>query len=67
MRDFYRIFATGVARRPEMLTPRDTWSRSIRDLHTVNVVIFAGGIFRENVGKTFHVGVIFTILLLFLL
>ena len=32
---------------------------------TVNVVIFAGGNFRENVGKTFHVGVIFTILLLF--
>ena len=32
---------------------------------TVNVVIFAGGDFRENVGKTFHVGVIFTILLLF--
>ena len=32
---------------------------------TVNVVIFAGGKFRENVGKTFHVGVIFTILLLF--
>ena len=32
---------------------------------TVNVVIFAGGKFRENIGKTFHVGVIFTILLLF--
>ena len=32
---------------------------------TVNVVIFAGGKFRENVGKTFHAGVIFTILLLF--
>ena len=32
---------------------------------TVNVVIFAGGKFRENVGKIFHVGVIFTILLLF--
>ena len=31
---------------------------------TVNVVIFAGGKFRENVGKTFHVGVIFTILLI---
>ena len=26
---------------------------------TVNVVIFAGGKFREYVGKTFHVGVIF--------
>ena len=25
---------------------------------TVNVIIFAGGKFRENVGKTFHVGVI---------
>ena len=24
--------------------------------YTVNVVIFAGGKFRENVGKTFHVG-----------
>ena len=34
-------------------------------MYTVNVVIFAGGKFRENVGKTFHVGVIFTILLLF--
>ena len=32
---------------------------------TVNVVIFDGGKFRENVGKTFHVGVIFTILFLF--
>ena len=32
--------------------------------HTVNVVISAGGKFRENVGKTFYVGVIFTILLL---
>ena len=32
---------------------------------TVNVVIFAGGKFRENVGKTFHVGVIFTLLLIF--
>ena len=31
---------------------------------TVNVIIFAGGKFRENVGKTFHVGVIFTIRLL---
>ena len=26
--------------------------------HTVNVVIFAGGKFREIVGKTFHLGVI---------
>ena len=35
-------------------------------LHTtVNVVISAGGKFRENVGKTFHVGVIFTVLLIF--
>ena len=34
-------------------------------LDTVNVVIFAGGKFRENVGKTFHVGVIFTIFLIF--
>ena len=33
---------------------------------TVNVVIFTGGKFRENVGKTFHVGVIFSIQLLFL-
>ena len=32
---------------------------------TVNVVIFAWGEFRENVGKTFHVRFIFTILLLF--
>ena len=33
---------------------------------TVNVVIFAGGKFRKYVGKTFHMGVIFTKLLLFL-
>ena len=35
--------------------------------NTVNVVIYAGGGggFRKNVGKTFHVGVIFTILLKF--
>ena len=32
---------------------------------TVNVVIFAEGKFCEDVGKTFHVGVIFTILLIF--
>ena len=32
---------------------------------TVNVVIFAGGKFRENVAKNFHVGVIFAILLIF--
>ena len=31
--------------------------RSIRALlYTVNVVTFAGGKFREKVGKTFHVG-----------
>ena len=35
----------------------------ISKTNTLNVVIFAGGKFRENVGKTFHVGVIFTILL----
>ena len=29
--------------------------------YTVNVVIFAGGKFCENVGKTFHIGVIFRI------
>ena len=29
------------------------------------MVIFAGGKFHENVGKTFHMGVIFTILLVF--
>ena len=33
--------------------------------HTVNVVIFAVGIFRENVAKTFHMGQFFAILLLF--
>ena len=33
------------------------------DPYTVNVVIFAGGKFRKNVCKTFHVGVIFRILL----
>ena len=32
---------------------------------TVNMVIFAGGKFRKNAGKTFHMGVIVTILLLF--
>ena len=40
--------------------------RTTDRLHnTVDVVIFAGGNFRENVGKTFHVGVIFTILPIF--
>ena len=33
-------------------------------VNTVNVDIFAGGKFREIVGKTFHVKVYFTILLL---
>ena len=33
--------------------------------NTVNVVIFAGGKFRENVGKNFQVVVNFTIILLF--
>ena len=33
-------------------------------MRTVNVVIFAGGKFRSYVGKTFQVGVIFTILLI---
>ena len=33
--------------------------------NTVNMVIFTGGKVRENAGKTFHVGVIFTILLLY--
>ena len=34
-------------------------------LITVNLVIFAGGKFCENVGKTFHVGVIFMMFHLF--
>ena len=33
---------------------------------TVNMVIFAGGKFPEHFGKTFHKGVIFMVLLLFL-
>ena len=33
------------------------------DLMTINVVIFAGGKFRENIWKTFHAGAIFTKLL----
>ena len=33
--------------------------------YTVNMVIFSGGKFRKNFGKTFLVGVIFRILLLF--
>ena len=41
----------------------DDYSFPVSD--TVNVVIFAGGKFRENAGKTFYVGVIFTILLIF--
>ena len=41
------------------------WSVFFTSPSTVNVVIFAGGKFRENVSKTFHVGVIFPILLLF--
>ena len=35
------------------------------DSITVNIVIFDGGKFRENINKTFHVGVIFTILILY--
>ena len=38
---------------------------SFKTTITLNMVIFAGGKFHENVGKTFHVGVIFTILILF--
>ena len=37
----------------------------VHSVTTVNVVIFSGGKFHENVGKTFHVGVIFKILPLF--
>ena len=32
---------------------------------TVHVFIFAGEKFHENIGKTFHVGYFFTILLVF--
>ena len=39
--------------------------RNVCGLDAINVVIFAGGIFSENLGKTFHVGVIFTITFLF--
>ena len=35
-------------------------------IDTVNVVIFTGGKFCENVGKTFHVRVVFRNLLLFI-
>ena len=41
------------------------FKNSGQDNGTVNVVIFAGGKFRKNAGKTFHVGVIFTIFHLF--
>ena len=41
----------------------NSWTKL--DVNTVNVVIFAGEKFRENGGKIFHVGVVFTILLLF--
>ena len=37
----------------------------INHLDTVNVVIFAGAKFRENGRKILHVGVIFTMLLIF--
>ena len=37
----------------------------LKTLNTVNGVIFAGGKFRENVGKIFHMGVILTIFNLF--
>ena len=40
-------------------------SQISQGVYTVNVVIFAGGKFRGNVAKTFHVGVIFAILLIF--
>ena len=33
MRGFHRTFATGVACRQETLTPPETWSRQIWDLH----------------------------------
>ena len=46
------LFATGLVIHPKVT-------------YTVYVVIFAGEKFCDNVGKTFHVGVIFTILLLF--
>ena len=32
------------------------YSVKVQHKDTVNVVIFAGGKFRENVGKTFHMG-----------
>ena len=36
------------------------WKIKYTIRYTLYVVIFAGGKFRVNVGKTFHVGVIFT-------
>ena len=45
-------------------TSLQTWDREYWVTTTVNVVIFAGGKFRKNFGKTFHMGVIFTVLLI---
>ena len=54
-------FATDICFIHEQGRMSALWARN----YTVNVIIFAGGKFRENVGKTFHVGVIFTIFHLF--
>ena len=47
--------------------PLNLWYYSLCEevRYTVNMAIFAGGKFHENVGKTFHEWVICTILLLF--
>ena len=64
-------FSANTNKHKSIFYPIKVWHSIIKaqqtesDLNTVNVVIFAGGKFREHVGKTFHVGVIFTILLLF--
>ena len=50
----------------ESLARQISSMRPHQKVGTVNMVIFAGGKFREDIVKTFHVGVIFTIILLHL-
>ena len=44
MRGFHGTFATGVARRQGTLSPPNTWSRPICDLHSVDAGAFVMGL-----------------------
>ena len=58
---FIYIFLVCNDGKSDQVAPKCSYEHRVNAIGTVNVVIFAGGKFRENVGKTFHVGVIFTI------